>query len=171
MYQAQQSIAACYSEGMMILTDLFMWLLAIALIVHTIAEAYLPEYQKVKPNWQAVVFNRLLFLDNLPIFIFVIAVAIAGWRFSIVGGILPAICLTHPLFDHIGLSWRNQQWRPGSWTGIFLLLPLSIMVYVQGLINHLIQVHELLISGAIGLAISIWLFWMVGQEPKQSKSK
>jgi hypothetical protein len=59
---------------MMSFPDLSIKLLAIALIVHTIAEAYLPEYQKFKPNWRAVVFNRLLFFDNLPIFIFVIIV-------------------------------------------------------------------------------------------------
>ncbi|NJM78385.1 MAG: hypothetical protein HC852_24650 [Acaryochloridaceae cyanobacterium RU_4_10] len=57
--------------------DLSMGVLAIALIVHTIAEAWLPEYERVKPNWRAVVFNRVLFLDNLPIFLFAIGVAIA----------------------------------------------------------------------------------------------
>jgi hypothetical protein len=143
-----------------------MRLLAIALIVHTIAEAYLPEYQKVKPNWQSVAFNRLLFFDNLPIFIFAIAVGSIGWHWPIVGGILPAICLTHPLFDHLGLSWKAKKWRPGSYTGLFLLLPLSILVYGLGFSHHLIQGYELLISGAIGLAISIWLLWMVDQESK-----
>jgi hypothetical protein len=146
--------------------NLSMGLLAITLIFHTIAEAYLPEYQKVKPNWRSVVFNRLLFFDNLPIFIFVIVVGSIGWRWPIVGGILPAICLTHPLLDHLVLSWQAKKWRPGSYTGLFLLLPLSVLVYGLGFTGHLIQGHELLISGAIGLAISIWLFWMVGQESK-----
>lgn len=31
--------------------DLSMWLLAIALIIHTIAEVWLPEYERLKPNW------------------------------------------------------------------------------------------------------------------------
>lgn len=143
-----------------------MRLLAIALIVHTIAEAYLPEYQKFKPNWRSVVFNRLLFFDNLPIFIFVIAVGTIGWHWPIIGGILPAICLTHPLLDHLGLSWQAKKWRPGSYTGLFLLLPLSILVYGLGFTDHLIQGYELVISGVIGFAISIWLFWMVVQESK-----
>jgi hypothetical protein len=146
--------------------DLSMRLLAIALIVHTIAEAYLPEYQKFKPNWRSVVFNRLLFFDNLPIFIFAIAVGTIGWRWPLVGGILPAICLTHPLLDHLGLSWQAKKWRPGSYTGLFLLLPLSILVYGLGFTHHLIQGFELSIGGAIGLAISVWLFWMVVQESK-----
>jgi hypothetical protein len=144
--------------------DLSMKLLAIALIIHTIAEAYLPEYQKCKPNWQSVVFNRLLFLDNLPIFIFVIVVGMIGWHQPLVGGILPAICLTHPLLDHLGLSWKAKKWRPGSYTGLFLLLPLSILVYGIGFTYHLMEGYELAISGAIGLAISVWLFWMVEQE-------
>jgi hypothetical protein len=146
--------------------NLSMRLLAIALIVHTIAEAYLPEYQKFKPNWRSVVFNRLLFFDNLPIFIFVIAVGTIGWHWPIIGGILPAICLTHPLLDHLGLSWQAKKWRPGSYTGLFLLLPLSILVYGLGFTDHLIQGYELVISGVIGFAISIWLFWMVVQESK-----
>lgn len=154
----------------MIVPNLSLCLLAIALIVHTVAEAYLPTYEKVKPDWRSVVFNRLLFFDNLPIFIFVIAIAIAGWRWPIVGGILPAICLTHPLFDHLGLSWKNKTWRPGSWTGLFFLLPLSIFVYIQVFTHHLMQGYELVISGAIGLAISVWLFWMVVQESKPSNS-
>lgn len=141
---------------------------AIALIIHTIAEAYLPEYQKVKPNWRSVVFNRLLFLDNLPIFIFVAIVGLVGWHWPIVGGILPAICFTHPLFDHLGLSLKAKKWRPGSYTGLFLLFPLSILVYGLGFSHRLIQSYELLISGAIGLAISIWLLWMVGQEAKDN---
>jgi Protein of unknown function with HXXEE motif len=150
----------------MLFPDLSMRLLAMALIIHTIAEAYLPEYQKFKPDWRSVVFNRLLFFDNLPIFIFVIVAGSIGWHWSFVGGILPAICLTHPLLDHLGLSWKAKKWRPGSYTGIFLLLPLSILVYGLGFSHHLIQGYELLISGAIGLAISIWLFWMVEQESK-----
>lgn len=140
--------------------DLSMWLLAIALIVHTISEAWLPEYERLKPNWRAVVFNRVLFLDNLPVFLFAIGVAIAGWQLPIVGGILPAIGLTHPLLDHLGLSWKRQKLRPGSWTGLLLLFPLSVWVYVLGYIHHLLTIPEFLISGAIGLAISVWLLWM-----------
>jgi Protein of unknown function with HXXEE motif len=140
--------------------DLSMWLLAIALIIHTIAEVWLPEYERLKPNWRSVVFNRALFLENLPVFMFSIGVAIAGWQLPIVGGILPAIGLTHPLLDHLGLSWKIQKLRPGSWTGLLLLFPLSILVYALGYIHRLLTLQELLISGAIGLAISVWLLWM-----------
>jgi Protein of unknown function with HXXEE motif len=140
--------------------DLSMWLLAIALIIHTIAEVWLPEYERLKPNWRSVVFNRALFLENLPVFVFSIGVAITGWQWPIVGGILPAISLTHPLLDHLGLSWKIQKLRPGSWTGLLLLFPLSILVYALSYIHHLLTLQELLISGAIGLAISVWLLWM-----------
>lgn len=140
--------------------DLSMWLLAIALIVHTIAEVWLPEYERLKPNWGAVVFNRVLFLENLPVFVFSIGVVIAGWQLPTIGGILPAIGLTHPLLDHLGLSWKMQKLRPGSWTGLFLLFPLSVVVYVLGYSHHLLTLQEFLMSGAIGLAISVWLLWM-----------
>lgn len=144
--------------------DLAIWSLAFALIIHTIDEAWLPEYQKAKPNWRSVVFSRGLFLENLPIFIFSIGLATIGWRWSLMGGILPAVGLTHPLLDHLGLSWQTRKMRPGSWTGLFLLLPLSIWVYALGNTCHLFKLPEFLISGAIGLAISIWLFWIVAQE-------
>jgi Protein of unknown function with HXXEE motif len=140
--------------------DISFWLLAAALIIHTIAEAWLPEWEKVKPNWQSVVFNRLLFLDNLPIFIFAIAIAFAGWKLPLVGGILPAIGITHPIFDHVGLSLSSKKIRPGSWTGILLFFPLSIWVYAIGYSQQLLSLTDFLISGAIGLAISGWLLWI-----------
>jgi Protein of unknown function with HXXEE motif len=140
--------------------DSSIWLLAAALIIHTIAEAWLPEWEKVKPNWQSVVFNRLLFLDNLPIFVFAIAIAFAGWKLPIIGGILPAIGITHPLFDHVGLSIWSKKIRPGSWTGMLLLFPLSIWVYSIGYWQHSISLTDFLISGAVGLSISLWLLWI-----------
>ncbi len=140
--------------------DISMWLVAIALIVHTIAEVWLPEYERRKPNWRSVVFDRLPFLDNLPVFIFAIGIASVSWQVPIVGSILPAIGVTHPLLDHLGLSWKLQKLRPGSWTGLLLLLPLSILVYAVAYIDRLLTFHEFLIGGAIGLAISVWLLWM-----------
>jgi Protein of unknown function with HXXEE motif len=145
-------------------------LLAVALIIHTIAEAWIPAYQKVKPDWRSVVFDRALFWDNLPIFIFSIGVALAGWQWPIVGGLLPAIGLTHSLLDHLGLSWKNQKLRPGSWTGMLLLLPLSLGVYGLSYTHHILAFHEFLISGAVGLAISVWLLWMaVQQSPEHNQ--
>lgn len=144
----------------MTLQDVSIWLLAGSLIIHTIAEAYLPEWESAKPNWQTVVFNRVLFLDNLPIFIFTIAVAVAGWKLPMIGGILPAIGITHPIFDHLGLSWSFKQIRPGSWTGVFLFFPFSIWVYSIGYSQHLLSLTDFVISGAIGLSISLWLLWI-----------
>ncbi|WP_439343552.1 HXXEE domain-containing protein [Vacuolonema iberomarrocanum] len=148
--------------------DLAIWLLAFALIIHTIEEGWLPEYQKVKPNWRSVVFSRSLFLEYLPIFIFSISLAMIGWRWPIIGGILPAVGLTHPPLDHLGLSWKTRNLRPGSWTGLFLLLPLSIWVYVLGNTYNLFKLHEFLISSVSGLAISIWLFWIADQGAQKS---
>jgi Protein of unknown function with HXXEE motif len=148
--------------------DLSIWLLAFTLIIHTIEEGWLPEYLKVKPNWRSVLFNRPLFLENLPVFIFSIVLGMVGFRYPILGGILPAVGLTHPLLDHLGLSWKTRHLRPGSWTGLFLLLPLSIWTYFLSNSYHLFKSHELLISGMVGLAISLWLFWMVDQEIQRS---
>jgi Protein of unknown function with HXXEE motif len=108
-------------------------------------------------------------LDNLPIFIFSIGVALAGWQWPIVGGILPAIGITHSLLDHLGLSWKTQKLRPGSWTGLLLLLPLSLGVYVLSYTYHILAFHEFVISGTVGLGISVWLLWMtVQQSPEHS---
>jgi Protein of unknown function with HXXEE motif len=144
--------------------DLSILLLAIALIIHTIAEVWIPAYQKVQPDWRSVVLDRALFLDNLPVFIFSIGVALAGWKWPIVGSILPAVGLTHPLLDHVGLSWKTQKIRPGSATGLLLLLPLSFWNYAIVYTHHLLTFHEFLISSAIGLTISVWLLWMTIQE-------
>jgi Protein of unknown function with HXXEE motif len=144
--------------------DISILLLAIALIIHTICEAWIPAYHQVKPDWKSVVFDRALFLDNLPIFISAIGAAVVSWKWPIVGGILPAIGLTHPLLDHLGLSWHDRQLRPGSWTGLLLVFPLSLWVYAVIYADRLLAAHEFLISGAIGLAISVWLLWMTVHE-------
>ena len=149
--------------------DFALWLLAFALIIHTIDEGWLHEYQNTKSNGRSVIFNRLLFLDNLPIFIFSISLATIGWRWPILGGILPAVGLTHPLLDHLGLSWKTRQVRPGSWTGLLLLLPLSIWIYIVSNAYDLFKLHEVLISGMVGLAISIALFWIVAKETQKAK--
>jgi Protein of unknown function with HXXEE motif len=150
----------------MALQNLSIWLLAIALILHTIAEVWLPVYEKVKPDWRLVVFDGVLFLENIPVFIFAFIAALAGWQWQILGMILPAIGLTHPLLDHLFLSWKYQQLRPGSLTGLFLLFPLSIWVYYLGYTRQLFSLQAVLISGAIGLAISVWLLWEVIQVPQ-----
>lgn len=143
------------------LQNLLIWLLAIALILHTIAEVWLPAYAKVKPDWHLVVFDRVLFLENVPVFIFVFVTALAGWKLPILGMILPAVGLTHPLLDHLFLSWKYKQLRPGSLTGLLLLFPLSVWVYYLGYTQHLITIPAGLISGVIGLMISVWLLWEV----------
>jgi Protein of unknown function with HXXEE motif len=146
--------------------DISILLLAIALIIHTIAEVWIPAYQKAQPDWRSVVLDRALFLDNLPIFILSIGVALAGWQWPIVGGILPAVGLTHPLLDHLGLSWKTQKLRPGSGTGLLLLFPLSVWSYAIVYSHHILTFPQFLISGAIGLATSGWLLWMTVQESK-----
>ncbi|RUT05044.1 hypothetical protein DSM106972_038650 [Dulcicalothrix desertica PCC 7102] len=146
------------------LFDISISVLAIAIIVHTVDEAWFGAEQKALSDWRTFIFNRALFLDNLPIFISVIGAALAGWQWGIVGGILPAIGVTHTLLDHLGLSWKTQKLRPGSWTGLLLLLPLSLGFYALSYTDRILTFHELLISSAIGLAISIWLLWMTKQE-------
>jgi Protein of unknown function with HXXEE motif len=146
--------------------DISILLLAIALIIHTIAEVWIPAYQKVQPDWRSVVLDRALLLDNLPVFIFSIGVALAGCKWPIVGSILPAVGLTHPLMDHLGLSWKTQKLRPGSGTGLLLLLPLSFWSYAIVYNHHILTFYEFLISGAIGLAISVWLLLMTVRESK-----
>jgi Protein of unknown function with HXXEE motif len=154
----------------MALQNLSISLLAIALILHTIAEVWLPAYEKVKPDWRVVVFDRVLFLENIPVFIFAFVTALAGWQWSVLGMILPALGLTHPLLDHLFLSWKYQQLRPGTLTGLFLLFPLSIWVYYLGYTQQLFSLQAVLISGAIGLAISVWLLWEVIQAPQSQIS-
>ena len=141
--------------------DIALWGLAIALIIHTIDEAWLSEVLGAQADWRSLVLNPAPLLENFPIFVFAIAFPLVGWRLPLWTGILPAVGLTHPLLDHLGLSWKTRSVRPGSWTGLLLLLPLSIWVYGLGYTYGLFQPYEVIISGAIGLGISVWLFWTV----------
>jgi hypothetical protein len=138
--------------------------IAIALIIHTIAEAWLPVYQRVRPDCRSVVLDPILFRDNVPFFILSLAGAVLGWQWPIIGGILPAVGLTHPLLDHLGLSWKNKRLRPGSWTGLLLLWPLSLGTYIAIYRDRSLTVTELLVSVAIGLGVSFVLLWLATQE-------
>jgi hypothetical protein len=138
--------------------------IAIALIIHTIAEAWLPVYQKVRPDWRSVVLDPILFRNNFPFFILSLAGAVLGWQWPIIGGILPAVGLTHPLLDHLGLSWKNKRLRPGSWTGLLLLWPLSLGTYIAIYRDRSLTVTELLVSVSIGLGVSFLLLWLATQE-------
>ncbi len=142
--------------------------IAITLILHTIAEAWIPAYQKVRPDWRSVAFDPVLFRDNVPFFILSLAAAVVGWQWPVVGGILPAVGLTHPLLDHLGLSWKNKNLRPGSWTGLLLLWPLSLGTYVAIYTQQSLTVTELVGSGAIGLGISLVLLWLTVKESSAS---
>jgi Protein of unknown function with HXXEE motif len=138
--------------------------IAIALIIHTIAEAWLPVYQKVRPDWRSVMLDPILFRNNVPFFILSLAGAVLGWQWPIIGGILPAVGLTHPLLDHLGLSWKNKRLRPGSWTGLLLLWPLSLGTYISIYCDRSLTVTELLVSVSIGLGVSFVLLWLATQE-------
>jgi Protein of unknown function with HXXEE motif len=138
--------------------------IAIALIIHTIAEAWIPVYQKVRPDWRSVVLDPILFRNNVPFFILSLAGAVLGWQWPIIGGILPAVGLTHPLLDHLGLSWKNKRLRPGSWTGLLLLWPLSLGTYIAIYRDRSLTVTELLVSVSIGLGVSFVLLWLATQE-------
>ncbi|AFZ01469.1 HXXEE domain-containing protein [Calothrix sp. PCC 6303] len=154
----------------MALQNLSVWLLAFALILHTVAEVWLPAYEKVKPDWRLVLFDTGLFLENIPVFLFAFVTAFAGWQWQILGMILPAVGLTHPLLDHLFLSWKYQQLRPGTLSGLFLLFPLSIWVYYLGYTRQLLSLQAGLISGVIGLAISVRLLWEVRKVPGSQTS-
>jgi Protein of unknown function with HXXEE motif len=149
--------------------DLAILSIALALVIHTIAEAWIPAYQKIRPDWRAVVFDPILFRNNVPFFILSLGAAALGWRWPIMGGILPAVGVTHPLLDHLGLSWRNKKLRPGSWTGLLLLWPLSIGAYVVIYHQRSLTLLELLVSGALGLLVSFVLLWLALQESTQSQ--
>ena len=110
--------------------------------------------------------NYALLTEHIPIFVFAIALAIIAWRLPLISGILPAVCLTHPLIDHIGLSVKYHEFRPGSFSAIFLMLPLSLWLYDIASNQNFFPISALVISGAIGLGISIWLWWEVEKELK-----
>ncbi|AFY40128.1 hypothetical protein Lepto7376_3989 [[Leptolyngbya] sp. PCC 7376] len=152
---------------MMATPILIMWLLAIALILHVFEEVWVSEYKKGQVTWGTVILNYAPIVENIPIFIFAIVLAVIGWRSPMISGILLSVCLTHPLLDHVGLSIKTQSIRAGSLTAIFLMLPLSIWAYAVGYNNALFQAPALVISGMTGLGISIWLFWEVEKELQQ----
>ena len=150
------------------LPTLALWLLAIALMLHVLEEVWVTEYLKGQVTWGEVISNYAPIVENIPIFIFAIVLPLIGWRSPLLIGILPAVSLTHPLLDHINLSVKYRRFRPGSFTAIFLMMPLSLWLYDLGTTDNLFRTYQLIISGVIGLGISIWLWREVEKDQKKS---
>ncbi|BAZ13395.1 hypothetical protein NIES4071_52340 [Calothrix sp. NIES-4071] len=119
------------------LFDISILVLAIAIIVHTVDEAWFGACQKAPSDWRKVIFDRALFLDNLPIFIFVIGAALVGWQWAIVGGILPAIGVTHTLLDPNSIELENPKTSTRQLDGtITVIAPQSWILCFELYLSH-----------------------------------
>jgi hypothetical protein len=150
----------------MSLLSLLLWLLALAIVIHSLAEASTPG--RIAGQGLQAVFDRSIWLDNLPIFIALVIGAILGSQWSIWAGIIPAVAITHPFLDHVTLSIGGRKLRPGTGTALFLMLPLGVIFFGLAFQHNWLSPLDLVVGGGIGLAISLLLLWLVVKSPASS---
>jgi hypothetical protein len=150
----------------MSLLSLLLWLLVLAIVIHSLAEASTPA--RLSGQGLIAVFDRSIWLDNLPIFIALAIGAMLGSKWSIWAGIIPTVAITHPILDHAALSFTHRQLRPGTATALLLMLPLGALFFGLAFKSNWLQSIDLLVGGGIGLAISLLLLWLVFKFPDPS---
>jgi hypothetical protein len=142
----------------MSLLTLLLWLLALAIVIHTLAEAAAPKL--TAGRGVMAMFDRAIWLDNLPIFIALIVGVLLGSRWTILAGVIPAVAVTHPFLDHAILSYTNRHLRSGTGTALFLMLPLGLGFYSLAYNYRWLGSIDIMVGGAIGLGISLLLLWL-----------
>lgn len=148
---------------MVSLLHLSLWLLALAIVIHTISEASAPKL--AAGDGLMAICDRAIWLDNLPIFIALLLGVLLGSHWSLLTGILAAVCVTHPFLDHVALSLAHRSLRPGSITSLTLMLPLGLVFYGLAYNQKWLGWTDLLVSGALGLGISLLLLWLTLKFP------
>jgi hypothetical protein len=149
--------------------QLSLWLSAIFLIIHTLNEMWVSEYRKSPRNWLDIVGDRRLYIENWIVFLFAIGTATIGKNFLLLSLILPGTNVVHPLLDHVLLSAKQRDLRPGSLTGIFLLLPWGIWTYYTANRSGLLTTTNLVASLGMGMVISVALIFLEWQESSRSQ--
>ena len=145
----------------MSLLSLLLWLLALAIVIHTLTEAAAPKL--TAGHGVMAMFDRAIWLDNLPIFIALIIGVLLGSRWTILAGVIPAVAVTHPFLDHATLSYTNRHLRPGTGTALLLMFPLGLGFYGLASYYHWLGAIDIMVGSAIGLGISLLLLWLTIQ--------
>jgi hypothetical protein len=150
----------------MSLLSLLLWSLALAIVIHTLAEAAAPRI--MAGGRLVAIFDRAIWIENLPIFIALIIGAILGAQFPILASIIPAVAVTHPFLDHVALSFRHRQLRPGTATALLLMLPLGLVFYGYVYKHSWFGQLDIIVGSSIGLGISLLLLWLTIKFPATS---
>jgi lysylphosphatidylglycerol synthetase-like protein (DUF2156 family) len=157
-----------FTQVLAISMQLSLWLSAIFLIFHTLNEMWVREYRKSPRNWLDIVGDRRLYVENWIVFLFAIGTATIGQNFLLLSLILPGTNVVHPILDHILLSAKQHDLRPGSLTGIFLILPCGIWTYYTANAEGFLTTTNLTVSLVMGTIISVALIFLEWQESSRS---
>jgi hypothetical protein len=142
--------------------SVLLWLLVLAIAIHTLDEASAPQRSAGKGF--LALFDPAIWQENLVIFLALILAAALGSYWLLLASILPAVAVTHPFLDHVALSITQRQIRPGTLTALFLMLPMGIVFYGLVYQYRWLGPIDLAASGAIGLGVSLLLLWLTLKE-------
>ncbi len=146
------------------------WLFALAFTVHNIEEGlFLPAYTAKDPRLAERVtpFALRLALVTLTAAIYGIAAfAAAGYHLAIelLAGIA-AVMIINAMVPHLTLTLVFRRYAPGTGTALGLVVPLSLLVIIDGLMANVLTVRELLVTTVavtVALLVAIPLMFWAG---------
>lgn len=147
------------------------WLFALAITVHNIEEGlFLPAYAGTVPRLSGRItpfaFRFALVILTAAIY-GIVALSVAGSAYAVelLAG-LAAVMIVNAAVPHLALTVALRRYAPGTGTALCIVLPLSLLVIVNGLAAGTVTGRSLLIAAiavAVALLVAIPLLFSAGR--------
>ncbi|MCM5558664.1 HXXEE domain-containing protein [Pleomorphomonas sp. JP5] len=147
------------------------WLFALAITVHNIEEGlFLPSYAGAKSRLSGRVtpFAFRFALVMLTAVVYgIVAFAVAGSQHGseLLAG-LAVVMTVNAVVPHLALTLAFRRYAPGTGTALCIVLPLSLLVVINGFATGMITGGSLLIAAvvvAVALLVAIPLLFSTGR--------
>lgn len=147
------------------------WLFALAITVHNIEEGlFLPAYAGAVPRLAGRVspfaFRFALVVVTAAAYV-VVAFAVAGSPYAaeLLAGVA-VVMIINAVVPHIALTLAFRRYAPGTGSALFIMVPLSLLVIVNGFTAGALNGKDLLLAGLIvaaTLLVAIPLLFSAGR--------
>ena len=128
-----------------------LWIMVIATALHVLEEHTLNWRDWARRSLHVNVTWADFYVTNATMLVAAIAVAVIGWRRPELSLALPATLIINALIFHIGITIVQRHYSPGTFTAIFLYLPVAVWTYAGAHQDGVLSARVLIISSLGGI--------------------
>jgi hypothetical protein len=103
---------------------------------------------------------------NAALIVFAVSSAAVGWRATAFALALPALQLINAVLFHLLPSVMARRPNPGSFTAVFLYIPIGIWVYLAANSDGVVSPATLILSVAIGAVVMASAIGFLAMKPR-----